>query len=291
VPPSTLPPASPSATRDATDRAASRERLYEAARRINANPSVRVAARGGLAANGILHIVIGALAVGIALGLGGNANQAGALEAIAATPGGSILLWFSVIALWGLALWQLTDAAWITVPLRRTRVARRVRDGAKALSFLAIGAGILIFDLGARGSAEAESDALSENLIGTPGGTLLLLAIGVTVASIGGTSIYRGVSRTFREEYMRPTGALAVVIEVLGVLGYVAKGFALMVVGALAIFATVYADPDQVGGLDAALKYLASLPSGAVLLFGVAAGFVAYGLYLLARAVYLRKEL
>jgi hypothetical protein len=281
----------PSSTQSAAERAASRERLYEAARRINRNPSVRAAARGGLMANGIVHIVTGALAVGIALGFGGNANQSGALEAIAATPGGSILLWVSVAALWGLALWQLTDAAWITVPLRRTRVARRVRDGAKALSFATIGTGILIFDLGARNDGAEASHAASEYLIETPGGVLLLLAIGITVASIGGTSIYRGISRTFREEYMRPGGALAVVIEVLGVIGYVAKGFALMVVGALLIFATIYTAPDQVGGLDDALKYLASLPSGTIVLFGVAAGFVSYGLYLLARAVYLRKEI
>ncbi|PRY66987.1 uncharacterized protein DUF1206 [Glaciihabitans tibetensis] len=288
---SSTTPSAGQAEGDAAERAAGRERVYEAARRINRNPSVRAAARGGLAVNGIVHMVTGALAVGIALGLGGNANQVGALEAIAATPGGLILLWFAVVALWGLALWQLTDAAWITEPLRRTRVARRVRDGAKALGFTAIGAAILIFDAGGRADSEEASRALSENLIATPGGALLVVAVGITIASIGGTSIYRGVSRTFREEYTELRGALGVLVEVLGVFGYVAKGFALMVVGALAIFATIYTDPDQVGGLDGALKYLASLPSGTVLLFGVATGFVSYGLYLLARAVYLRKEL
>jgi hypothetical protein len=78
-------------------------------------------------------------------------------------------------------------------------------------------------------------------------------------------------------------------VDVLGVLGYVAKGFALLVVGLLAILAVIHTEPDQAGGLDGALKYLATLPSGAVLLDVVGAGFIAYALYLIGRAIYLPR--
>jgi hypothetical protein len=285
------PSASPGET-PTQRRERNRDRLQDVARRINRNRSVRIAARAGLAANGLVHMVIGAIAVGVALGFGGSPDQNGALSAISATPGGALLLWFAVGGLWGLALWQLTDAAWITEPARRTRVARRVRNGGKSLGFAAIGFVILIFDAG--GSADSEDFAygLSERLLGTVTGTLILLALGITVGSVGGVSIFRGVSRRFREEVtgvrQRP---VAIVVDILGVLGYTARGIALMVVGALMLAAIVFTDPGQVGGLDGALQYLASLPYGSALLLAVAVGFVAYGLYLVARSIHLPKEI
>lgn len=276
----------------AEHRERNRDRLQEVARRINRHRSVRLAARAGLAANGLVHMVIGAIAVGVALGFGGDADQTGALSAISATPGGALLLWLAVGGLWGLALWQLTDAAWITEPARRTRVARRVRDVGKSIGFAVIGLAILIFDAGGSPRSEDVAHGLSERLLGTLTGTLILLALGITVASVGGTSIFRGLSRRFREEVtgVRPR-VVAVIVDVLGVLGYTARGLALMLVGGLTLAAIVFTEPNQVGGLDGALKYLASLPSGTPLLLAIAVGFVAYGLYLVARSIHLPKEI
>ena len=42
------------------------------------------------------------------------------------------------------------------------------------------------------------------------------------------------------------------------------------------------------GGLDAGLRYLLTLQSGPFLLNVVAAGLIAFGLYLVARAAFLR---
>jgi hypothetical protein len=276
----------------AEHRERNRDRLQDVARRINRHRSVRIAARAGLAANGLVHMVIGAIAVGVALGFGGSADQNGALAAISATPGGAILLWFAVGGLWGLALWQLTDAAWITEPARRTRVTQRVVAAGKSIGFTAIGFVILIFDAGGSASGEDLADGLSERLLGTVTGSVILLALGITVGVVGGTSIFRGLSRRFREEV---TGvrqrSVAIVVDVLGVLGYTARGIALVLVGLLTLAAIVFADADQVGGLDGALKYLASLPYGTALLLAVAVGFVAYGLYLVARSIHLPKEM
>lgn len=288
----TTPPARPHDGTAEERRERNRDRLQDVARRINRHRSVRIAARAGLAANGLVHMVIGAIAVGVALGFGGDADQNGALSAISATPAGAILLWFAVGGLWGLALWQLTDAAFITEPARRTRIARRIRDIGKSVGFAVIGLAILIFDAGGSATSEDLTHGLSERLLGTLTGTLILLAFGITVGSVGGVSIFRGMSRRFREEItgVRPR-SVAIIVDVLGVLGYTARGVALMVVGGLTLAAIVFTDPGQVGGLDGALKYLASLPSGSPLLLAVAVGFVAYGLYLVARSIHLPKEI
>ena len=70
--------------------------------------------------------------------------------------------------------------------------------------------------------------------------------------------------------------------------GYVAKGVAIAVVGVLFVVAAVTHDPEKAGGLDAALKSLAALPFGQVILWIVGAGLVVYGVYCFARARYAR---
>lgn len=70
--------------------------------------------------------------------------------------------------------------------------------------------------------------------------------------------------------------------------GYVAKGVALGVVGVLFMVAAATNDPEEAGGLDAALRSLLELPAGTALLTAVGLGITAYGVYSLARARYAR---
>lgn len=58
--------------------------------------------------------------------------------------------------------------------------------------------------------------------------------------------------------------------------------------GALFVAAALTHDPEKAGGLDAALRALAELPFGAVILWTVGAGLALYGLYCFARARYAR---
>ncbi len=68
-------------------------------------------ARIGLAMKGIVFLTIGGIALAITFGSGGQASQLGALGAIATTGSGVALLWIATVGLFGLALWQLTEAA------------------------------------------------------------------------------------------------------------------------------------------------------------------------------------
>src|SRR5690348_7383893 len=70
-----------------------------------------VAARLGLAARGIVYIIIGALAFDVAAGGGSShqANQGGAFVTIASSPGGAVLLVLLAIGLAGYALWRFSQ--------------------------------------------------------------------------------------------------------------------------------------------------------------------------------------
>ena len=74
-----------------------------AARAAQDSTAFRVIARIGYVVLGILHIVIGVIAISIATGGGGEADQGGALEQIQKTPAGVFLLWTIVIGLAALA--------------------------------------------------------------------------------------------------------------------------------------------------------------------------------------------
>src|SRR3984957_9235303 len=68
-------------------------------------------ARAGYVVSGLLHLIIGYLAIRIALGSGGSADQSGALAALAANPGGIVALWVAVVALVVMGLWRLVETA------------------------------------------------------------------------------------------------------------------------------------------------------------------------------------
>jgi hypothetical protein len=69
-------------------------------------------ARLGFVARGIAYIVIGVIAVMVALRVARHEpDTAGAIEAIAAEPFGYLLLWILVIGFLGLAGWRLVQAA------------------------------------------------------------------------------------------------------------------------------------------------------------------------------------
>lgn len=265
-----------------------RERFQQAAQRAHRNRSVRASARLGLLANGLVHALIGGIGLGIANGRSGEADQLGALSAIATGPGGAVVIWLSTIALWGLALWQGTNAAFSVAPNRVVLGFRRSLNIGKALGFALLGCVTFAVALGARSGGVETVRRADTAVVESPVGLFLLLAIGTTVAIIGGGLVWRGVRRNFREELRYLWGPTKVIVLTLGVFGHTMKGVAFLVTGGLLVAAAVFADSRWVGGLDAGLRYLLTLQSGPVLLNIVAAGLIAFGLYLVARAAFLR---
>ncbi|WP_029895468.1 DUF1206 domain-containing protein, partial [Nocardia brasiliensis] len=68
-------------------------------------------ARAGFVMTGIVHLIVGYIAIRIALGRsGGAADQSGAMKEMAAEPGGPLVLWVGAAAFLILALWRLVEA-------------------------------------------------------------------------------------------------------------------------------------------------------------------------------------
>ncbi|MCB7135443.1 DUF1206 domain-containing protein [Cellulosimicrobium marinum] len=255
------------------------------ARSARSSKTLEMLARAGYAVSGVLHLVVGVLAVQVATGSASSeeASQTGALAAIAETPGGSALLWFAVVAFAALGLWQLTVAL-----SGSPKTSDRLKAVGKALVYLALGALAVQVVTGAS-SGSGQEESFTARLMQNPGGVLVVGAVGVGIVVAGVYHVVKGWKKKFLQDLRGGTGGtVGTAVVQLGRVGYIAKGVALGVLGALFVVAAVQNDPEQAGGLDAAFATVAAQPFGTALLVAIGLGFAAYGLYSFARARYAR---
>jgi uncharacterized protein DUF1206 len=264
------------------------------AHRLEGSQPVQWLGRFGDACYGVVHLVVAWLALQIAFGdKATEADQRGAVTTIAAQPFGSVLLWMVAIGLIAFGIWQLLAAAtgfgWVAG--KRKRTMRRLSAAGRAVVVLAIAAftlRMLTGQSGGSGSGGSGSgqQEMTARLLALPAGRVLVIVIGLGVVAAAVLSGRRGVRKTFLEDLDLAgvsTGTRSWV-RWLGMVGYVAKGVAYLVIGVLLCTAGIHVDPSRAGGLDKALRTLAAQPFGIVLLVAVAIGFAAFGVYSFADA-------
>lgn len=259
--------------REASPRAVVRTRAF---RRI---------ARSGYAVNGLIHFLIGAIAISVAFGdpTVVGASPSGALRELARSPGGGILIWAAVVGLGALGLWQLTQAGLITDTHRLRKWGRRASEAGKGLAYLALGATATVIALGGRTSSSETIQAVTSRLLESDLGVFLLAATGLGIFGGGIGFVVIGLRRSFRTFITVPGGRTGRFVLRLGRSGYVVKGLSLGIVGTLLVVAAVTSDSRQAAGLDGALRTLVLLPHGSIYLAAVGLGLVQYGLFLVFR--------
>ncbi|MDR6558588.1 hypothetical protein J2809_002958 [Arthrobacter pascens] len=252
-----------------------------------------IAARAGFAVSGLLHLLVGFVAIQLALGKAGQsgpADQAGAVAQLAAQPQGLLLLWAGFAACVALALWQTSNAVFDYGQLEaRKKVGKKLSAAGKAVVFAVIA---LTFAASASGNSQTSGQSTSDftvAIIKAPGGAFLLIAVGAAIAIAGLVFVVLGVKGSFKKELrLPPSGTARSVVTGLGVVGYIAEGVALFLVGLLFIISTVNANPRESTGLDGGLRALREQPYGVYMLTAVGAGLICYGLYLMVKTKFAR---
>ena len=259
-------------------------RPRQAASSVGNSRPLTVLARVGFAGSALVHLLIGYLAIGVALHHGAETDQSGAIAQILQLPGGSFLLWVAVVGLFALALWLLIQALLGIGSSSKKRWVRSLVAVAKAVAYFVLGLTALSFALGSSSNSNASTQQASTSILALPAGQLLLAVIGLVTLAVGIYLIVKGVRQRFVNDIVLPHGAARRPVLVLGTVGYVAKGIAIGVAGILFVVAAVTVDPHQASGLDGALKALAALPFGQLILIAIGVGLIAYGIYTFARA-------
>ncbi len=193
-----------------------------------------------------------------------------------------------------LALWQGGEVLlWLHGLFDREHRGRTaivcVKCLAKAAVYAVLGITALLFAVGVEYEADESLRALTGDILGVPGGALIVGAVATGVVAVGLYTLVRGVTGGFMKDIDLPTAPdrWEPLIEGIGRVGYIAKGIAFGLVGVLLWRAATSADVSTATGLEGAMTaVLWVAAAGPWLLTGIALGFAAFGLYALARARY-----
>jgi hypothetical protein len=252
------------------------------------NDLLKYLTRVGFIGYGLLHLALAWVAAQIAFGQGGEeGDQSGAFQKLAEQPFGEVLLWFVLICLVALAVWQVILAIWGHTDVEgKERITERLSSGARVILYavLAFTAGKVLF--GAPSSSAEQQQEAAAGIMAKPAGEWLVGLAGVIVLGFGIGMLWYGLKRKFEKKlhFAGPRGHQAAIRS--GQIGYAAKGVAFGIVGYLLIEAAVKNDPQKSRGLDAALHTLAGQPYGKFLLLAVALGVVAFAVYCFFQAKY-----
>ncbi len=263
-----------------------------ATRNARKSTFMSVLARAGLAARGVLYILIGVIAVQIAFGSSSQkAESTGAVRLVAKTPFGSVLLWLLAIGFAGLTLWRLSEAIWGAPGPDGHKPAKRLAAAARAVLYGFVTFGILKYalGLGAPSSSNTQSQDLTAKALQLPGGQVLVGIAGIAIVAVGLYIAYEAWKKKFLRQLRMASASPATrkTVQRLGQAGGIARGTVFATAGIFLVVAAVDANPGQAKGIDSALRSLAHTPLGPWLLVLVALGLVTFGVFSLCMARWL----
>ncbi|HMB55129.1 MAG TPA: DUF1206 domain-containing protein [Thermoanaerobaculia bacterium] len=267
----------------------------------NGNSQVKswivTAGRLGYAAKGVVYGLVGVLAAQAALTAGGAIEGSeGAIRTIGSQPFGKVLLALTGVALIGYVVWRITQAVADTEDKGSDAKGLAFRFG--MLVSAATYASMAWFTLhaalfGDSGSGGSGAETWSAELMSHPFGRWMVGLVGVVFLGVGLHHFRRVWKASFMDHYEH--GSLGprqrTWMRRIGRFGLAARGVTFTLIGWFFVRAAWRFDPDQAGGLEAALESLAGQPYGVWLLAVTAFGFIAYGIYCFSRTRYRRFEL
>lgn len=259
-----------------------------AARAVDNSPAMDQLARVGLVAFGVVHLVMGWLTIQLAFGDRENkADSTGAVRELAQQPFGEAVVWAVGLGMVFLAVWQAIEAA---VGHRRydgvKRLRKRLTSAGKVVVYGAIAATAIKVVTGSSSSQKDGTASFSAKLMDLPLGQALVGLVALGIAVVGGYLVYKGATERFLKDIDAEgaSGNVGTAYVWLGKIGYIAKGVAIVAVGALFGYAAITHEPEKSGGIDEALRTVLAQPFGPVATGLVGAGFVAFGLFCFAWA-------
>jgi hypothetical protein len=254
-------------------------------RQVSNSTPFRALARAGLVARGVIYILVGFLAVQIAFGKNSKeADRQGALQTVANTPGGTVLLWLLAVGLAGMALWRFSEAIYGQVGPDGHKATKRLSSLARAIFYTAVCSSTVAFILGSGGPGS--SDKKSQDLTGKamkdiPAGRWLVLLVGLGLIA-GGIGIAIRAMRTKFEKKLNTHQMSPPVrkgVTVVGVVGLSTRALIYAAAGIFFSYAAITYDKAKAKGVDGTLREFAATAAGPWLLVLIALGLIVFGIY------------
>jgi hypothetical protein len=260
----------------------------QVAKRAESSPALEALARLGLVSRGIVWLVVGALAVQVALGDNAKADKNGALAAIKDKPFGKLLLVVLAVGFLGYAIWRLLEAAvgHTQEEEGRKRWTKRGASLFRGAIYLVLAVNTLKFLVSGGGSDKTQP--LTARVMAATGGRSLVFLVGAGLVIGGLVMVVQAFRQKFEEKLdesaMPPS--LRDATGVIGTTGLASRGLVFALIGGFLVDAAIRFEPNKAKGLDASLKTVAHQPFGRVLLFAAAVGLLAFALWSFIEARY-----
>lgn len=272
------------------------EQAVETAEEIVRHPFIKKLAEFGFYTKGFLFIVIGVLAILVAMGdkSGQLADPTGALTRIAQASYGKVILMIFIVGAVGHGVWNiLRGAADVDNAGKNWQgIIKRIIAGGVGLFylFLAWTAWTIVTTANVAVQNGAVQKTITAIILAFPLGAILVFLIGLIVIGAGISECYRGVSGKFQEDFRlrELKGFKRRVVAVLGALGFTARAVIYALMGYFFIVAAVNSNPNDAVGIDGALLALTQTFYGKTLLFVAAVGLICHGVLSLYEARYRR---
>ncbi|HXH69280.1 MAG TPA: DUF1206 domain-containing protein [Pyrinomonadaceae bacterium] len=252
-------------------------------------------ARFGYAANGVVYIIIGALAALAAFTGGGRTTDSrGAFEEILSQSYGKLLLGAVAVGMAAYAIWRIVQAVKDTENEGSDAKGIAKRIGYAAIGVIHIGlaysAAQLVFGSGGESRGDAASKEWTATLLAQPFGQWLVGAVGLGFIAFAISQFYKAYTAKFREKLK--TNEMSEKAETFatrfGQAGLSARGVVFGIIGVFLVQAALHSNAGEARGLSGALRALEQQSYGRWVLGIVALGLVAYGFYMLVLARYRR---
>src|ERR1051326_7368818 len=181
-------------------------RARAATERTAANPALEMLERAGYVVRGVLYATMGSLALGLALGTGGNAtDQSGSLVFLTQNGAGRVVLLVVIACLGAYALWGFVRA--IFDPLHRgddpPGVAERLGFAWSGIAYTSVVLFALRLLIGNSPSHRDSTQAAIASILALPAGKWLAIGIGLVAIGVGLGQFVDAYKATFKTDLKR----------------------------------------------------------------------------------------
>ncbi len=237
-------------------------------------------ARAGLAARGVLYVVLSLLTLQLVLGGSAEADKQGAFDLIARQPFGKILLGALTLGLFAYAasrLWMAVRGPEVGGP--ETTLGRL---GAAARALVNVGIGGLAAStlLGGGGTSSGGS---TSSLMGSTAGRAAVGIVGLVMLGVAVRQLWATTEEPDELDESQVSGTARDVLEWVRNIGLTGRAISFTTIGGFLLHSAITRD-GSAGGLDVALNEVRQTAVGGIVLVAVTVGFAAFGAFCLAEA-------
>ncbi len=244
---------------------------------------------GGYAAKTVVYCLLGLLILQAAIGAVGSStpSQKNVFTSILEQPFGRIMLGCVIVGMVCYVIWRFVQGATNIDHLDMssakdviTRIFYFVSGVIYAFgTYLAIkvfqGVG------GSSSGGQSNSEQMSSSLMQQQWGIYLVGAVGLIIIAFAFIQFKHAIKTDFMDKFdvHRMSAKVKKTAQVVGRLGFLARGIVYILVGGFFVQAAIQADPQEAGGLQEALSTITQQSYGQIGLMVVGAGIFLFGIF------------